>query len=438
MESAVALYFRLSQEDVDARGNSLKDESNSIQSQRFMLRSFIANHPDLKDRPVMEFADDGFTGTNFDRPHFQQMMDQVKSGNVSCIVVKDLSRFGRNYLEVGDYLEHLFPFLGVRFLSINDHYDSNDYMGSTGGLDVAFRNLIYQRYSQDLSEKVKSAKHMRMAQGKHISSCPYGYMKKPGIKDKMFIDPVTGPIVKDIFLSAINGMKTTEIAASLNARGIPTPMVYKKLSRRGYENDAMWSHQAVLRIIRDYKYTGAMVTFKCENLTIRAKTSHKRSPEEWIVIEDCHDPIVTHEEYDKANATIRKVRYNPPKKTDQRDRVYFCGHCGRRLRKTFGLDEYYSCATQLYKKEAVCKDIFWSRSDLENVLLAAYRSQLQLMSKENAQIIRQPSSDPVKELRLWQKAIEEELASTDAKNLKYYEAYRNGSITREAFLQKKK
>lgn len=107
---------------------------------------------------------------------------------------------------------------------------------------------------------------------------PIWLHEKPGIKDKMFIDPVTGPIVKDIFLSAINGMKTTEIAASLNARGIPTPMVYKKLSRRGYENDAMWSHQAVLRIIRDYKYTGAMVTFKCENLTIRAKTSHKRSP----------------------------------------------------------------------------------------------------------------------------------------------------------------
>ena len=423
MESAVALYCRLSDEDVDARGNSLKDESNSIQSQRFMLRSFVANHPDLNGRPVMEFADDGFTGTNFDRPHFQQMMDRVKSGDVSCIVVKDLSRFGRNYLEVGDYLEHLFPFLGVRFISINDHYDSNDYVGSTGGLDVAFRNLIYQRYSQDLSEKVKSAKHMRMAQGKHISSCPYGYMKKPGIKDKMFIDPVTGPVVRDIFLKAINGMKTTEIAAHLNERGIPTPMVYKKLS--------------VLRIIRDYKYTGAMVTFKCENLTIRAKAQHKRPPEEWTIIEDCHDPIVSHEEYDMANATIRKVRYNPPKKTDQRDRVYFCGHCGRRLRKTFGLDEYYSCSTQLYKKEAVCKDISWSRCDLEDVLLAAYKTQLQLMSEEYAQIIRRPVSDPIKEYRLRQKAIEEELASADAKNLQYYEEYRNGSITREAFLQKK-
>lgn len=437
MESAVALYFRLSQEDVDARGNSLKDESNSIQSQRFMLRSFIANHPDLKDRPVMEFADDGFTGTNFDRPNFQQMMNHVKSGEVSCIVVKDLSRFGRNYLEVGDYLEHLFPFLGVRFIAINDHYDSNDYVGSTGGLDVAFRNLIYQRYSQDLSEKVKTAKHMRMAQGKHICSCPYGYMKKPGIKDKMFIDPVTGPIVRDIFLNAINGMKTTEIAAHLNERGIPTPMVYKKLSRKGYENDAMWSHQAVLRMIRDYKYTGAMVTFKRENLTIRAKAQYKRPPEEWTIIEGCHDAIVSHEEYDMANATIRKVRYNPPQRTDRRDRVHFCGHCGRRLRKTFGLDEYYSCATRLYKKEAVCKDIFWSRSDLEEVLLAAYKSQLQLMSETYAQIIRQPVSDPVKEYRLRQKAIEEELASADAKNLQYYEEYRNGSITREAFLQKK-
>lgn len=137
----------------------------------------------------MEFAVMVLRATNFDRPHFQQMMDQVKSGNVSCIVVKDLSRFGRNYLEVGDYLEHLFPFLGVRFLSINDHYDSNDYMGSTGGLDVAFRNLIYQRYSQDLSEKVKSAKHMRMAQGKHISSCPYGYMKSPGSRTKCSSTP---------------------------------------------------------------------------------------------------------------------------------------------------------------------------------------------------------------------------------------------------------
>lgn len=437
MESAVALYFRLSLEDLDVRGNSPKDESNSIQSQRFMLRSFVASHPDLNGKPVLEFADDGYTGTNFDRPQFRNLMELIKSGDVSCIVVKDFSRFGRNYLEVGDYLEHLFPFLGIRFISINDHYDSNDYVGSTGGLDVAFRNLIYQRYSQDLSEKVKSAKHLRMAQGKHICSCPYGYMKKPGIKDKMFIDPVTGPIVRDIFLNAINGMKTTQIAALLNEREIPTPMVYKKISRKGYDNEAMWSHQAVLRIIRDYKYTGAMVTFKCENLTIRAKSQHKRTPEEWTIIENCHDPIVSHEEYESANATIRKGQYNPPNMAMRADRIFYCGHCGRRLRKTFGTDVYFSCATQLYKKGAVCRDILWSQSDLEEVLLPAYRSQLQLMSEEYEQITRPPLSDPIKECQIRLRAIEDELASTDANNLQYYEEYRNGTISREMFMQRK-
>lgn len=176
-----------------------KTESNSIHNQRELLHAFLAKHPEM------------------------ELYGEYK----------DFSRFGRNYLEVGDYLEQLFPFLGIRFISINDHYDSNDYVGSTGGLDVAFRSLIYQRYSQDLSEKVKSAKHLRMAQGKHICSCPYGYMKKPGIKDKMFIDPVAGPIVRDIFLNAINGMKTTQIAALLNEREIPTPMVYKKYPGKG-------------------------------------------------------------------------------------------------------------------------------------------------------------------------------------------------------------
>jgi len=194
MGNYLALYLRLSLEDMDVHGDSPKDESNSIQSQRAMLRNYVNAIPALADRPILEFVDDGYTGTNFDRPEFQKMMDRIRTGDVTCIVVKDLSRFGRNYLEVGDYLEHLFPFLGVRFIAINNHYDSQDYVGSTGGMDVAFRNLIYQRYSQDLSEKVKAAKHMKMAQGKHICGCPYGYKKKPGIKDQMFIDPEAGVV----------------------------------------------------------------------------------------------------------------------------------------------------------------------------------------------------------------------------------------------------
>ena len=157
MEKRVALYLRLSQEDVDRRTGTEKDESDSIASQRLLIEQHLQQCPDLRALPRIEFCDDGFTGTSFERPQFVRMIDMAKRGQISCIVVKDLSRFGRDYLEVGDYLEHLFPFLGIRFKAVNDHYDSDSHRGRTLGLDVAFKNLVYDHYSRDLSGKVKSA-----------------------------------------------------------------------------------------------------------------------------------------------------------------------------------------------------------------------------------------------------------------------------------------
>ena len=437
MEGAVALYLRLSQEDMDIRKGAARDESDSIRSQRMMLRTFLKGHSDLVGRPVLEFVDDGYTGTNFERPQFQKMMELVRTGDIYCILVKDLSRFGRNYLEVGDYLEHLFPFLGVRFIAVNDHYDSDNFIGSTGGLDVAFRNLIYQRYSQDLSEKVKAGKHIRMARGKHITGCPYGYKKKPGVKDQMIIDPETAPVVKEIFRSIINGMKTTEVAAALNERRVITPAEYKKISRDRFTSEPMWSHQAILRIVKDYKYTGAMVNFKCESRTIRAKTSYRKPPEEWVITENCHEPIVSHEEYELANSKIRKKSPFERKHSDGKDWVYYCGHCGRRLRKTHGLDEYYSCATQLYRKGAICTSIFWSRTDIEQVVLSAYKAQLQLMNEKYQQRQKEMQEDPLIECRKRQAAISAKLAQFDNQNFQLYEQYREGKFGKEDFLQKK-
>ena len=151
----IALYLRLSLEDVDSRKGGT-DESNSITNQRSVLTNYIKNHPELKDMKTIEFVDDGYTGTNFDRPNFQRMMDMVRRGEISCIVVKDLSRFARNYIDSGEYLEHIFPLLGVRFIAINDNYDSNKYIGTTGGMEVAFRNYMHQMYSADISRKVKA------------------------------------------------------------------------------------------------------------------------------------------------------------------------------------------------------------------------------------------------------------------------------------------
>lgn len=433
---SVALYLRLSQEDEAARGQ-LKDESNSIHSQRLLLRQYVKEHQELASLPLREFVDDGYTGANFDRPQFQQMMAQVKAGEVGCILVKDLSRFGRNYLEVGDYLEHIFPFLGVRFVAVNDHFDSQEYVGKTTGMEVAFRNLVYQRYSQDLSEKVKSAMHLKMAKGQYVNICPYGYQKDPKNKHHMVIDPETAPIVREIFLAAIAGKKTTEIAAALNERQVPTPQMYKKTRVGDRHSVFMWSHQAVLRILQNYKYTGAMVNFKMENATIRAKVQKKNRPEDWVVVEGQHEAIVSQEEFRIAGESIRKVKSPSVKKPLSQPLPYYCSHCGRRMRKTYGLDEYYSCATQLYKKDAVCAQIQWSKTSLEKVLAVAFRTQLELWEEKLSTSTRQPSGDSAENLRRERATLERALAQLAQNNLRVYERYRAGELGKEAFLSQK-
>ena len=438
MKKHLAIYLRLSLEDMNVRSSKLSDESNSIRNQRLLVERYISGNPELAQYPVVEYSDDGYSGTNFDRPGVQRLLAKVKSGEVACIVVKDLSRFGRNYLEVGDYLEHIFPILGIRFIAVNDHYDSNRHVGSTGGIDVAFRNLIHQRYAYDLSEKIKSSRYMQMKKGKFVSHCPYGYMRHPTKKHQMVIDPNTAPIVQEIFQAAIAGKRSTEIAKMLNERGIATPLTYKKWRQNpNVQNDTMWSHQAVLRILQDYKYTGAMVSFKCGNETVRARTQKRYKPEDWVITEDCHEPIVSQETYQKANATIRKVNYNPPKKTDCKDRVYFCACCGRRLRKTFGSDEYFSCQTPLYQKDAECASIFWGKKDLEKILIDAYRFQLKMMEDKLREKALQTRCDPIEECRGKQKEISAELETFDGANLRLYESYRAGELNRETFIQKK-
>lgn len=433
----VALYLRLSLEDVDSRKGST-DESNSITNQRNVLINYIKNHPELKDKRIIEFVDDGFTGTNFDRPNFRRMMDMVRHGDISCIVVKDLSRFARNYIDAGDYLEHIFPLLQVRFIAINDNYDSNNYIGTTGGLDVAFRNYMHQMYSADISRKVKATQHMLMEKGKYVCHCPYGYTKPKGQKHQMIPDPQTAPIVRSIFLWAIEGKKSTEIARLLNERGVPTPMQTKKTKRRkNVTNDIMWSHQAVIRIIKDYKYTGAMVSFKCYNETIRAKSQTRNAPENYVINEDMHEPIVTHEEYYAANDALRKVKTHVKVKTDRRDRVYYCGYCGRRLRKTFGSDEYYSCATPLYIKEAPCTGLKWSRTSIEEVVLSTYKRQIHLISEqyEEEKSKQEPSAIP--SLKTKHKSITLQIKGISGEVASLYEQYRTGKISRDEFARKK-
>ena len=439
MEKRIAIYLRLSLEDVDLRTNQNKDESNSVGNQRLLIKNYIDRHGELVNLPVLEFCDDGYTGTNFERPQFQTMIDLAKDGKISCIIVKDLSRFGRSYLEVGDYLEHIFPFLGVRFIAVNDNFDSNDYIGATSGMDIAFRNLIHQQYSEDLSFKVKSAMHMKMEKGGYVSHPPFGYMKSPADKHRIIPDPETAPIVREIFDAILAGNSTTEVAIMLNDRQVPTPLAYKQWKKRRDQVGKLpiWNHRTILRIITDLKYTGAMVNHKCENRHIRDKSQRRLPPSEWIITEGTHEGIVSKEEFQAACAAIREVQKGERKAADASGRVFYCGHCGRKLRKSYNANEYYICETSIYQPRATCGGYRWNKTDLESVLLTAYKQQLQLLETRAKEMRSRKSKEPTVDFVSKLCAVEKELAAHSAEKLQRYEEYRAGQISKKDFLELK-
>lgn len=263
MEKAVAVYIRISMEDGDMQEG--KTESGSITNQRALLQKYISGKEEFRGAAVQEFFDDGYTGRNFERPGFQRMLEQCRMGKIGCIVVKDLSRLGRNYVEVGNLLEQVFPFLGIRVVSVNDGYDSDAFSGQTGGLDVAFKNLVYNLYSKDLSNKVKSAVNTRMKRGEYIGPFGiFGYQKDPEDVHKLVIDEEAAGIVRRIFRMVGDGMPRKEVVRVLNEENVPTAAVYKQ--RKGCTRDWFpdgkkggWNTSMVAKIIQDERYAGHMV-----------------------------------------------------------------------------------------------------------------------------------------------------------------------------------
>jgi len=431
----LAEYYRVSLKDQDKQDA----DSQSIDGQRKLVHSFISRNDELSGLERREYIDDGYTGTNFDRPQFKAMMEDAKRGLVDCIIVKDLSRFGRNYIDVGDYMEHIFPFLGIRFIAVNDSYDSSNFRGKTGGIDFAFRNFIYDSYSKDLSVKVRSAMRVRMEQGQFVSNAPYGYMRSPDNKHSLLPDPETAPIVRHIFLQVINGRSTSEIARELNLKQIPTPLEYRKAKpRTGSENlDVYWSHTKVLNILHNYKYTGAMINHTKESRYLRDRSQRRVPREEWIITEGAHEAIVSKEEFELAGQAIRHINYIPHEAKDTSDRVFYCGHCGHKLRKTFGNDVYFSCGTPYNRTDADCGSFRWSRTDLDKTLLPIYKTQLELLGRKASEEYSQKRESKGAELTKLISQLEKSLASCDREKISLYESYKNGDISRENFIDRK-
>jgi len=305
----IALYLRVSDEDENPDHGL---ESESISSQRLLLNDFVNGHEELSCGRTIEFMDDGFSGTNFERPGVKKLLDMAKTHQIDCIVVKDFSRFGRNYLEVGNFLEQIFPFLGIRFLSVNDHFDSFENIGAAGAIEVGFKNIIHEAYSKDLSEKIKSVRRMKAEQGKFVTAfAPYGYKKADTSKNQLIIDEECAVIVRRIFSLFLGGTGKTAIACLLNEEGIPSPyMVRRQRNERfhsiGGKKETYWTAGTVSRILSDQRYTGDAIYGKVRPETIGSNKDVSVPEEDWIVVPDAHPLIVDRKIFEAVRSGKKK------------------------------------------------------------------------------------------------------------------------------------
>ena len=361
--STTAKYIRLSSEDDDL-GENGKTESNSVTNQRNLLDAFIGRTPELADTHVVEFCDDGWSGKTFERPAVRDMLEQVKHGNIQCIVVKDLSRFGRDYLTVGNYISYVFPFLGVRFIAVNDGFDSI-HPADIDSLETSFKTLLYDLYSRDLSRKVRNAKRFRAQRGDFLSPfAPYGYIKDPADKTRLVIDPEAAETVRRIFQLAAEGHSTEQIATLLNREAVPTPMLYKRAagcSRTRWPSvweDNFWTFATVTKILRDERYIGKNIFGKRVRDRVGGTHTVKVSRADWIAVEDTHESIVPREEFDHAQETMRAfLERGEIKKHDWP--LYGkvrCGVCGHGMHYTKGKQRYFYCRTPRENAAFVCTE----------------------------------------------------------------------------------
>ena len=321
----IAKYIRLSRDDNDTG-------SISIPNQHTLLDRYI-EEMDVANATILEFVDNGYTGTNFERPAVQEMLELVRSGRVSCIVCKDFSRFGRNILETGYFIEQVFPLYGIRFIAVTDDYDSDNYKGHTGGIDVAFKFLIHEHCSNDLSKKIKSALHYKMSNGELITqNAAYGYFKANS--GKWEIDENAALVIRLIFKMAVEGSSTGAIRNYLCAAKHPTPHEYKAMKRMcNLVPKCYWSIEMLLRILRNEQYIGTFVSGRTARKHVASSAVKSVDEADWIKIPDRHPAIINKEDFDKVQRMFAKQRQANPRtaKTYLLSGKVICGCCGRRM-----------------------------------------------------------------------------------------------------------
>ena len=386
----VAIYLRLSKEDDDLSCSSgAKSESNSISNQRKLIYDFMKLHPELE--LYDEYKDDGKSGSNFDRAEFQRMMKDIEAGNVNCVIVKDQSRFGRDYIDVGKYKEKIFPKLGVRFITINEGYDS---LSATSSDDLAFtiNSFVYDFYIRDISTKIRTNLTAKKQNGEYAGAfVAYGYVKDSNDKSKLVVDQFAADVVRDIFRWKIEGLSPQNIAVRLNELGIPSPAEYKKLSGSNYKTSfqtsskAVWSHVSVRRILKNEIYLGVMIQGKRTTPNYKTKTVVTKAESEWLRVEGTHEAIISVRDFELVQELLRDdthCRAGDVTVPVYAGRIY-CGDCGATaVRKTVSYAGkryvYYVCNANKHDK-TVCSRHSIREDILGQVIYQTVRHQIDLL-----------------------------------------------------------
>ena len=439
-----ALYCRLSRDD------GTESESNSIGNQKKLL-SQKAKEMGLTDTKY--YVDDGYTGTNFNRPGFQQLIDDIEIGLVSAVMVKDLSRLGRDYVSVGNYTDSYFPEHNVRFIAVNDAIDSDE-----GESEIApFKNILNEMYARDISKKIRSSHRLRGSMGEPLSQPPYGYMKSPENKKKWIIDPEAATVVKSIFKMCLDGKGNETIARELQENKVLIPMAYwrsKGLNRGGKKtqtNPYKWCKTTIQKILSQQEYCGDIINFKTYSKSFKNKTRYENSKENWAVFKDVNEPIIDRETFETVQKFISKTKRRAPKKENGERSIFngliYCGDCHSKMRYHTSTSNkeihYFTCSDNKVDYRGNCPGRHYVRADaLEEVVKLELRRLVEMLEIDElyfAQLLlRKNDEEREKDKKFLETELQKAIARSNTVSQLYEKLYEDnviGKVSDEWFVE---
>ena len=439
-----ALYCRLSRDDGAA------GDSNSIANQKKLLQKYAKEHSFGNTR---YYVDDGYTGTNFNRPGFQKLLEDMDMGYVTTLIVKDMSRLGRDYLQVGYYTDTYFPDRDIRFIAINDCVDSAD-----GENELApFRNVMNEMYARDISRKVRSSHRLRGNAGEPLSQPPYGYLKSPENKKKWIVDPYAATIVQDVFRMCLEGKGNETIARTLQEREILIPMAYwqslglNRGGKRVQPNPYKWSKSSIAKMLANQEYCGDVINFKTYSKSFKNKTRLENPEENWVIFRDVHEPIIDRETFERVQQLTENTKRRSPKPENGGKNMFadllYCADCGSKLWfhvNTINKDiHFFSCSNYKTDTRGTCETRHYIRADaIEQVVLLELRKMARFLLSDEEKfadmLAQKTNADMQSEKRYMEAELQKAIARSEKVVLLYEKLYEDnaiGKVTDEWFMQ---